>query len=47
MNPCGRCRQVLCDLHPGIKIIVRDNEGKYDVLGSETLSPFSYIWEMH
>ncbi|KXG50445.1 APOBEC/CMP deaminase, zinc-binding [Penicillium griseofulvum] len=23
LNPCGRCRQVLYDLHPGIRVIVQ------------------------
>ena len=30
LSPCGRCRQVLSDLRPGIKIIVDGNQGKTD-----------------
>ncbi|EEP77797.1 blasticidin-S deaminase [Uncinocarpus reesii 1704] len=27
LSPCGRCRQVLTDLHPGIKVVVVGKEG--------------------
>src|SRR5688572_24653339 len=39
LNPCGRCRQVLCDLHPGIKVIVQDRDGKRVVVDSASLLP--------
>ena len=44
LNPCGRCRQVLCDLHPGIKVIVQDREEKR-VVDAASLLPFSYAWD--
>lgn len=45
LNPCGRCRQVLCDLHPGIKVIVQEKEGRRVVVDSASLLPFSYAWD--
>lgn len=45
LNPCGRCRQVLCDLHPGIKVIVQDMDGKKVVVESSRLLPYSYTWD--
>ncbi|KAK2756477.1 hypothetical protein FQN54_005370 [Arachnomyces sp. PD_36] len=45
LNPCGRCRQVLCDLHPGIKVIVKDREGKMVLVDCGSLLPYSYAWD--
>ncbi|RJE21730.1 blasticidin-S deaminase, partial [Aspergillus sclerotialis] len=38
LSPCGRCRQVLRDLHPGIKVIV-PKEGGPEVVGIDDLLP--------
>ncbi|KAK2861421.1 hypothetical protein FQN49_004215 [Arthroderma sp. PD_2] len=43
LSPCGRCRQVLCDLHPGIKAIVRDSDGTVRVEGVQDLLPARYV----
>ncbi|KAM5468200.1 hypothetical protein MauCBS54593_004941 [Microsporum audouinii] len=43
LSPCGRCRQVLCDLHPGIKAIVRDTDGTVKVEKVEDLLPARYL----
>jgi cytidine deaminase len=44
VSPCGRCRQLLLDYHPRIRVIVRDGEG-CRVVGLEELLPYSYVWE--
>ncbi|KAE8383954.1 cytidine deaminase-like protein [Aspergillus alliaceus] len=44
LSPCGRCRQVLFDLWPGIKVIVKDKEGRPRVVGIGELLPFFYSW---
>lgn len=43
INPCGRCRQVLVDLHPGIKVIVNDG-GASKVVGVKDLLPVMYLF---
>ncbi|KAE8160551.1 cytidine deaminase-like protein [Aspergillus tamarii] len=43
LNPCGRCRQVLFDLWPGIRVIVLGEEGPR-VVGIGELLPFAYFW---
>lgn len=51
LSPCGRCRQVLSDLRPGIRVIVDDNQGKAQgeeaLRGAEIgeLLPLAYIYE--
>jgi cytidine deaminase len=55
LSPCGRCRQVLCDLQPGIKVIVEsaaDGQGdagestkKLDVVAVTDLLPARYVYE--
>ena len=42
INPCGRCRQIMFDQYPDLKVIIRDGEG----LRTETvdeLLPFAYV----
>ncbi|KAJ9489029.1 hypothetical protein VN97_g4242 [Penicillium thymicola] len=40
-NPCGRCRQVLHDLHPGIRVIVQ-KDGEVKSVTIDDLLPYSY-----
>ncbi|PKX90426.1 cytidine deaminase family protein [Aspergillus novofumigatus IBT 16806] len=42
LSPCGRCRQTLLDLHPGIKAIVLDR-GEPRAVRVEELLPFAYL----
>ncbi|KAE8378203.1 cytidine deaminase-like protein [Aspergillus bertholletiae] len=44
LSPCGRCRQVLFDLWPEIKVIVWDKKEPRVVEVGELL-PFAYSWE--
>ncbi|KAI9040673.1 uncharacterized protein KD926_007753 [Aspergillus affinis] len=50
LSPCGRCRQVLADLWPGIGVVVDQadaEEGREKVLrvvGMEELLPWGYVW---
>ncbi|CAI7659202.1 unnamed protein product [Penicillium palitans] len=41
LNPCGRCRQVLHDLHPDIRTIVQKG-GEVKSVTIEELLPYSY-----
>ena len=41
LNPCGRCRQVLHDLHPGIRAIVR-KDGEVKCVSINELLPWGY-----
>lgn len=41
INPCGRCRQMLLDYYPDIKVIVRDGE-ELRVVGTTDLLPFAF-----
>ncbi|KAJ5475772.1 APOBEC/CMP deaminasezinc-binding [Penicillium sp. IBT 31633x] len=41
LNPCGRCRQVLHDLHPGIRAIVQKN-GETKSVSINDLLPYGY-----
>lgn len=41
INPCGRCRQVLRDLHPTIRVIVQENE-KPVTVSIDDLLPYPY-----
>lgn len=40
LNPCGRCRQILMDLAPGIEVMLADGR----TLPVERLLPSSYHW---
>ena len=42
LNPCGRCRQVLLDLHPDIKVIVTGPSG-LAVESIRDLLPYMYV----
>jgi cytidine deaminase len=42
LSPCGRCRQTLIDLQPGIKVIVFDR-GEPRTVKVEELLPFAYF----
>ncbi|THC97532.1 hypothetical protein EYZ11_003012 [Aspergillus tanneri] len=44
LSPCGRCRQILLDLHPGVKVIVQDGEEKRTA-GMKELLPWGYVWD--
>ncbi|KAJ5375625.1 APOBEC/CMP deaminase zinc-binding [Penicillium concentricum] len=41
INPCGRCRQVLHDLHPGIRVIVQKG-GEVKSVSIDELLPYAY-----
>jgi cytidine deaminase len=43
LSPCGRCRQVLLDLHPKIEVVVADGEGLRTVSIRELL-PWANVW---
>lgn len=45
LSPCGRCRQVLLDLHPDIKVILPAPHGQGRVVGIRDLLPSAYEWE--
>ena len=42
VNPCGRCRQVLRDLHPGIRVIVQGGASPPVTVGVDELLPYPY-----
>jgi cytidine deaminase len=42
LAPCGRCRQVLLDLHPGVSVIVRDGDAGLVTRPVSALLPFGY-----
>ncbi|MEU1874827.1 cytidine deaminase [Streptomyces sp. SAI-195] len=44
--PCGRCRQVLLDYFPGIKVIVGDGDRVREVPVADLL-PETYVWADH
>ncbi|NEB03786.1 cytidine deaminase [Streptomyces sp. SID13726] len=46
VSPCGRCRQVLVDYFPGIRVIVGDGDRVRAVAVTELL-PESYVWADH
>ncbi|CZR54866.1 related to cytidine deaminase [Phialocephala subalpina] len=43
ISPCGRCRQVMWDMHPWIRVIVQDGE-EMKTVGMEELLPYAYSW---
>ncbi|KAI1913417.1 hypothetical protein LOZ53_003437 [Ophidiomyces ophidiicola] len=43
-SPCGRCRQVLLDLHPGIQVVLQTKDG-VATTSVEELLPSTYIWD--
>ncbi|MEV0225751.1 cytidine deaminase [Streptomyces sp. NPDC050704] len=46
VSPCGRCRQVLLDYFPAVKVIVGDDDRVRTVLIADLL-PESYVWADH
>lgn len=44
--PCGRCRQVLFDYHPGTRAIVRTKSG-LEALPITELLPFPFDWRVY
>lgn len=40
-SPCGRCRQVLADLHPDVRVVLSAPQGLVSVTARELL-PFAY-----
>lgn len=44
-NPCGRCRQVLFDLQPQIKVIVAEDGGGPRAMEIADLLPYTYTYE--
>lgn len=44
ISPCGKCRQMLFDYHPGIKVIVVGAGGVLTVVGMRELLPWAYEW---
>ncbi|MFC6541125.1 hypothetical protein ACFQES_30855 [Nonomuraea salmonea] len=46
MPPCGRCRQLLLDYFPEIKVIVGTSNGLRMVPVAELL-PVTYVWADH
>lgn len=44
--PCGRCRQVLLDYYPEVRVIVPDSAGAAQVPVKQLL-PWSYAWSEH
>ncbi|RDW64694.1 hypothetical protein BP6252_10345 [Coleophoma cylindrospora] len=43
ISPCGRCRQLLMDYWPGIKVVVQDEDGTLRCLEIRELLPFAYV----
>ncbi|KAH8679784.1 cytidine deaminase-like protein [Tricladium varicosporioides] len=48
ISPCGRCRQMMFDYYPNIKVIVRDpalgnDEGGLRTVTVQELLPFAYV----
>ncbi len=41
--PCGRCRQVMADLHPAIRVIVPSGDGALSAVVARELLPFGYV----
>lgn len=46
MSPCGRCRQVLLDYFPSIRVIV-GGDGDLRAVPVADLLPGAYIWSEH
>ena len=44
--PCGRCRQVLLDYFPALKVIVGTGD-RVRTVGISELLPESYVWAAH
>jgi cytidine deaminase len=44
LAPCGRCRQVLLDYQPGIRVVMPDRSSDPAVVAIEELLPSAYVW---
>jgi cytidine deaminase len=44
LAPCGRCRQVLLDLHPTVLVLVPGSDGQPEGVPVRTLLPRAYEW---
>lgn len=43
ISPCGRCRQMMLDYYPGIRVIVLNEAGELVTVGIDELLPYAYI----
>ncbi|GAA4008275.1 hypothetical protein GCM10022384_62660 [Streptomyces marokkonensis] len=46
VSPCGRCRQVLLDYFPGLRVVVGSDE-RLRTVSITDLLPESYVWADH
>ncbi|GAA2094714.1 hypothetical protein GCM10009801_63060 [Streptomyces albiaxialis] len=46
LPPCGRCRQMLFDYHPGTRVVVRGRNG-LEAVGVRDLLPYAYDWRAY
>lgn len=48
ISPCGKCRQIMWDMHPWIRVIIQTNEGQGEeglrTVGLDELLPYAYTW---
>ncbi|CZT00484.1 related to cytidine deaminase [Rhynchosporium agropyri] len=42
ISPCGRCRQMMLDYYPGVRVIVQDPVGGLVTVGIDELLPYAY-----
>lgn len=45
ISPCGKCRQVLFDIDPGIQCVIRDSNG-LEAVSVADLLPHAYDWRV-
>ncbi len=45
--PCGRCRQVLLDYFPEVRVIVPTGPGSVDTVPVQELLAHAYVWHDH
>jgi cytidine deaminase len=44
ISPCGRCRQILADYHPGIEVLVLDSDTReVKAVGIKELLPYAWV----
>lgn len=46
ISPCGRCRQMILDYYPKMRVIVRNAGGQLVAVGSDELLPYAYVSTM-
>jgi len=44
LAPCGRCRQVLLDLQPGVRVVLPDGADEPRIMDIVDLLPSAYVW---